>query len=483
MQITQLQPNNVFYYFSEISKIPHGSGNTKALADYCINFAEKRGLKSFRDAYGNVILFKDGTSGYEQSEPIILQGHLDMVCEKEPGCLRNMEQEGIALVTDGNYVWADGTTLGGDDGIAVAYMLALLDADDVPHPPIEALFTNDEETGLRGANALDASQLKGRRLINIDSEEEGILTVSCAGGVRVHCDLPITMTKPNSDAVCAQRIKIGGLLGGHSGVDIGKCRQNAAKLLAELLYMLSCQTEIYIANVQSGGRVNVIPAAAEAVVCFHKEAEVRVCEQISRFNLELKKRCEAVEKDAFAERENAEVPAFYADKQSTQRMIFMLMQSPCGVYAMNPRIPGLVQTSLNLGSVTMENGLFTVGFMIRSNVALEKQTLVNQLKSLTAYIGSTIRLEDDYPAWEYQQKSPLRDTMAEVYEEMYGKAPEICAIHAGLECGILLEKLGEADMVSFGPDMENVHTPGERIRVDSVARCWQYLLRVLERLK
>lgn len=483
MLITELEPKKVFYYFSEISKIPHGSGNTEKIALYCIDFAKKRGLKTYRDTYGNVMIFKDGTKGYEQSRPVIIQGHLDMVCEKLPDCTRDMEAEGVELVIDGEYISADGTTLGGDDGIAVAYILAILDSNDISHPPIEALLTVDEEIGLRGAGALDVSQLKGRRLINIDSEEEGILTVSCAGGLRAECKIPLSFSETAHETLCSKKISAAGFLGGHSGIDIDKRRKNAAKVLAELLYELNKQIGVNIADISSGGRLNVIPQSAEAVVCFKDSLIDDFNNIISGFNNVLKRDCETVEPDVCVTADDIDTPVLCADGESTRRIIFVLMQIFDGVYAMNPSIDGLVQTSSNLGSVSIDDDRLEIGLMVRSNTAYGKRALIRRLESLTEYIGAELCLGDDYPAWEYRQHSCLRDTMIDAYKAMYHESPQICAIHAGLECGILAEKLGDVDMVSFGPDMENVHTPAERLSIKSAERCWKYLLLVLEMLK
>ena len=481
MQIDELEPRKVFHYFSEISKIPRGSGNTAAIAQYCLDFAEKRGLEAFRDDYGNVMIFKSGTQGYENSEPVILQGHIDMVCEKVPDSPYDMEKDGIKIIVDGDYLRADGTTLGGDNGIAVAYILALLDSEDIPHPPIEAVLTTDEEIGLRGAHNLDASRLRGRRLINIDSEEEGKITVSCAGAVRAECEIPLTFIK-NTD-MSAKKITIGGLLGGHSGIDIDKCRKNAIKTLAILLCDLNEAVGINISDISSGGRLNVIPQMAEAVVCFKSVNTERVTEVIDAFNIELSKDCEAVEPDAYVSEEDVPPPASAADNDSTGKLLFALLHTPDGVFAMNPSIAELVQTSSNTGSVIIENDILKTGVMIRSNTAAGKRFVVQRLRTLYEYCGGSVTFDGDYPAWEYRQNSPLRDTMVKAYTEMYGKAPEICAIHAGLECGILSEKFDDADMVSIGPDMENVHTPEERLSIKSTERCWQYLLKILEMLK
>ena len=480
MQITELEPRKVFYYFSELAKIPHGSGNTRQIEQYCLDFAEKRGLDAYRDEYGNVMIFKDGTEGYEHSAPVILQGHLDMVCEKLPSCTKDMEKEGIDLIVDGDILRADGTTLGGDDAIAAAYILALLDSDDIPHPPIEGLLTVDEETGLRGAHALDASRLHGRKLINIDSEVEGVLTVSCAGASRVSCNIPVDLIAAEG---IAKELTIGGLLGGHSGIDINKNRKNAVKVLGELLYELSEKIDIRIASIVAGGRLNVITPTAQAVVCVGESEEEEFDRIISEFDARLKKECASSEPDAYVSAQTVSLPQMCADCDGTGRMIFALMQSPSGVRAMNADIPRLVQTSSNPGEAVFDGEVLKLGFMIRSNADADKATLVKTVKSFVEYAGGTVELGDDYPAWEYLPDSPLRDTMAAVYEEMYGKKPVITSIHAGLECGILAEKLPDADMVSIGPSMWNVHTPEERLDIKSCERVWKYLLQVLKMLK
>lgn len=475
-----MDPKEVFHYFSEISRIPHGSGNTEELEQYCMDLAAARGLSFFQDAYGNVMLFKEGTPGYEDSPPVILQGHLDMVCEKEPDCTADMEKEGIALRTDGAHVWAEGTTLGGDDGIAVAYILALLASDRICHPPIEALLTKDEEVGLRGARMLDASRLKGRYLINIDSEEEGILTVGCAGAVRASVHVPA--------ASCAARgragiLRVGGLCGGHSGVDIGKNRKNAIKVLGIVLDILNEEAGIRVAGFKADGKLNVIPQAAEALICYDPARQADIVRAVESAAQKMQTECAALEPDVTVTLEGTALPSSSLDEAGTQTLIFALMQAPSGVCAMDPDIPGMVRTSLNLGRAVLEDGLFKMGFMIRSNTGFGKQVLVRQLTLLAGQLGGEISLEDDYPAWEYSRSSLLRDKMVQTYKDFYGGEPEVCAIHAGLECGILSEKLPGVEMVSFGPDLENVHTPAERMSVASVKRCWEYLLHVLELLR
>ena len=480
MQIAELEPKKVFYYFSELAKIPHGSGNTRQIEQYCLDFAEKRGLDAYRDEYGNVMIFKGATEGYENSAPVILQGHLDMVCEKLPDCAKDMEREGIDVIVDGDVLRADGTTLGGDDSIAVAYILAILDSDDIPHPPIEGLLTVDEETGLRGAHALEASRLKGRRLINIDSEEEGVLTVSCAGASRVSCEIPVNTVA--ADGI-AKKIAVGGFLGGHSGVDINKNRKNAAKVLGELLYELSGSVNVQISSISAGGRLNVITPSAQAVVCIDESDEAEFDRIVAEFDAQLKKECASAEPDAYVSAETVSLPESGTDSEGTAKIVFALMQSPSGVRAMNADIPELVQTSSNLGEAVFDSAVFRLSFMIRSNADADKLSLVKTVKSFVEFAGGTVTVGDNYPAWEYRSDSPLRDTMAEVYEEMYGKKPIVTSIHAGLECGILTEKLTDADMVSVGPTMWDVHTPAERLDIKSCGRVWEYLLQVLKMLK
>lgn len=482
MLLDELESGKVFYFFSEISKIPHGSGNTEALARYCVNFADERGLKSYRDDYGNIMIFKDGTSGYEKSGSVILQGHLDMVCEKRQGCSKDMEKEGIDIIIDGEYMHADGTTLGGDDGIAIAYILALLDDDSIEHPPIEALFTSDEEIGLRGANELDASRLSGRKLINIDSEEEGVITAGCAGAVRVNCKIPAVYENAE-DGLCAVKITAAGFSGGHSGIDIGKDRKNAAKILAEFLYETGRHIKIVIADFISGERLNVIPSAAEAVICIGRENIRKFDSILAEFNVWLKEACAGTEPGALVTAADTRVPEKYMSNESSSTLIMALMNVPNGILAMNQDIPFMVQTSSNLGSVSVRNGQINLGFMIRSNTNYGKTEVVRQLRCLIHGMGGEMNEEDDYPAWEYKHTSVLRDVMVKTYEEMYGKKPLICTIHAGLECGILAEKLDGADMVSIGPNMKNVHTPDEKLEIKSVQRCWEYLLQVLKNLK
>lgn len=475
MNICELAPNKVFKYFNEISQIPHGSGNTRAIAEYCMDFANRRGLRAIYDNGGNVIIFKDGTKGYEDSEPVIIQGHLDMVCEKEPGCTTDMAKEPLKLLTDGEWIWADETTLGGDDGIAVAYALALLDSDDIPHPPLEILLTRDEETGMYGAAELDPSPLKGKRLINIDSEEEGIFTVGCAGGINAVCSLPLEFTQSKNNAY---KITVSGGKGGHSGVDIHKYRINAIKLMASILNELNLKYGIGLSSLSGGGKLNVIPSNASAVIT----ADADILPFAAQLNEKIKKQASSAEPNIEIHAEATGITEKCTDKDSTAKLIFALLQSPNGVQSMSADIPDSVCTSLNLGVAELKDEALEFTFMMRSNSPFEKELLQNKITAFISFIGAKVDFNGDYPAWEYAPVSPLRDKMTAVYKRLYGTDPEISSIHAGLECGILSEKLSCNDIVSIGPDMEDIHTPKERLNIKSAERVWNFLLEVLKEL-
>lgn len=476
-----VKADKVFDYFKEICKIPHGSGNTEMIEEYCLDFARKHNLKAVKDAGRNVIIYADGTKGYENSEPVIIQGHFDMVCEKTTACKKDMSKDGIDLIIENGWITADGTTLGGDDGIALAYIFALLDSDDIPHPPIEALLTRDEETGMYGAKDMEPHLLKGKKVINIDSEEEGILTVSCAGGARANTEFNLDLM--DTPYTAAYKISIDGLKGGHSGVDIDKHRINGVKLLGRLLTKLAGSFDLGIAEVNGGGKMNVIPKTASAVVCVNSESGTALSSAVKDFETALLQECRRIEPDVKIDITPCTLPEKCFDKASTQKLAFILFNILDGIIEMSPDIPTLVQTSVNLGVLETDGGTVKTEHLARSNAAEGLNIVSEQLTSFVNFLGGKITIVNDYPAWEYRENSPLRDTMVRVYEEMYGKKPVIAAIHAGLECGIFAEKIADADMVSFGPDIENVHTPNERMSIASVERGWEYLLRVLAELK
>lgn len=405
-----------------------------------------------------------------------------MVCEKDQDSEKDMKTDSIDVCTDGKYLWADRTTLGSDDGIGVTYILAILDSVDIPHPPIEALFTTDEEIGLLGASNLDASLLSGKKLINIDSEEEGILTVSCAGGIRSIVSFPLQYSHDFSEK-CAVKITVNGLTGGHSGVDIDKHRKNAIKVLSHVLEGISQDIDYRICGLSGGTKENIIPKEAHTTICFEKKYLDTVFKTVKKFNTIMKRECSNSEPDVCIKASVSEIPEKILDKQTTQKIIFTLMHAPDGIATMSPDMPGFVESSLNLGYVWIENNDLKMGVLIRSNTSTGKTLIVQKLSSFAEYLGGQADYMADYPEWEYKADSPLRDIMCKVYKDVYNDEAIVCGIHAGLECGILSAKIKDADMVSFGPDIENAHTTGERLNIESAQRCWEYLKAVLKELK
>ena len=476
--LEHLQPQAVFAHFEQLCAIPHGSGNTKAISDYLVGFAAARGLRHIQDAHNNVIIFCPGTPGYETAAPVILQGHMDMVCETAPDCTKDLTREGLDLFIDGDTIGARGTTLGGDDGIAVAMALAILDANDIPHPPLEVVLTVDEETGMLGADALDASVLQGRTMLNIDSEDEGILTVSCAGGNVSVCTLPVTRAAFSGTALT---VTVGGLLGGHSGAEIDKGRGNANQLLGRVLYAVGARTALRVVCADGGLKDNAIPRESRAVITVADPDAAQAA--IAGMDAAFRHEYAAADPDVFVRTDPAQPQMPPMDAASTQRAVCMLCCLPNGVQAMSRDIPGLVQTSLNLGILTTDERCVQASFCVRSSVATQKEMLVARLRCLMAQLGGSVDVSGDYPAWEFRKDSPLRERMIDVFREQYGHDPKVEAIHAGVECGLFAGKLPGLDCVSFGPDLTEIHTCRERMHIASVQRVWRYTLEVLRRCK
>ena len=477
VKLAGIEPAKVFGFFEEICSIPHGSRNEKAISDYLISFAKDRNLRYIQDEANNVIIFQEGTCGYEDHEPVILQGHMDMVCEKDENCPIDMAVEGLDVTHDGHCVFAKGTTLGGDDGIAVAFALALLDDTSIPHPPLEVVITTDEEVGMLGASAIDLSMLKGRTLINIDSEEEGIFTVSCAGGARATINLPEERRSVYGPCI---RLVVDGLKGGHSGVEINQNRANANKVMGEFMSRIQALMPLCLTSFVGGSKDNAIPRTCQANLVAMGIGLERINGIAEQLQKEVREQYDEPE---------ATVQAFDVDAlggnalttEMTAKVIGMLCSCPNGVQKMSEAIPGLVQTSLNLGIAKLGNGM-SLTFSVRSSVNSEKEELLQKLRDLAAFYGAGYSQMGEYPAWEYKEDSKLRDLMVNIYTNMFGKAPEVVAIHAGLECGLLSEKLPGLDCVSIGPQMHDIHTSREKLEIASTERTWKYLLEVLKAL-
>lgn len=476
--LTGLEPASVFHYFEEICGIPHTSHHEKALSDYCVQFAKAHGLACRQDEMGNLLIKAPATPGYEKEPGLILQGHLDMVGDKTADCPLDLEKDAIHPVVDGGYVCAEGTTLGGDDGIAVAYALAVLDAKDIPHPALEVVLTVCEEVGLLGASAMDLSDLEGRMLVNIDSEEEGVLTAGCAGGRRVECHLPIARVPVTGTAVKADVI---GLVGGHSGTEIHKGRANAIALLGRWLTLLTENGVDYAALTLSGGaKENVIPKESSITLVLPAGITEGVHTAAAQFAAQVQAEYGMADPAIRLQLTEQGCGAFSAlDADSTQRLRKALLLMPWGVQAMSMDVPGLVETSLNLGVAEMDEQEAILRFSIRSSVPSAKELLCCKVQTLTELLGGGVRFHGDYPAWTYARESALRDRCVAVYEAQYGKKPQIAALHAGLECGILSGKIEGLDCISFGPNLLHVHTPNERADIASVARVWEYLKTIL----
>lgn len=477
-RLAGLEPASVFGYFEKICSIPHGSGNTKAISDYLVSFAKEHGLAYIQDELNNVLMFQDGTPGYEDHEPVILQGHMDMVCEKSPDCPIDFAVDGLDVTHDDTCVFANGTTLGGDDGIAVAYCLALLSDPTIPHPPLEIIITVDEETGMYGADGVDLSMFKGKRMINLDSEDEGIFTVSCAGGARAGICLPLSRHAVYGPCI---KLTVDGLVGGHSGMEIDKNRANANKVMGMFLDEIKKRMPLCLTAIGGGSKDNAITRSCTAsLVAMGMELE-----QINDIaaSLQEKIRTEYAEPNAVISADNIDALGGNAlSTQDTDKIIGLLCAAPNGVQAMCADMPDLVQTSLNMGIVKMDADSFTMTFSVRSSVNQEKVDLLKKLEDLAGMYGAEFSSTGDYPAWEYRAESVLRDTMVAQYRQMYGQDPQVVSIHAGLECGLLGQKIDGLDAVSIGPQMHDIHTNRERLEIDSTRRVWEFLLAVLKAL-
>lgn len=475
--LSNLEPKKVFYYFEEITKIPHGSGNVDKISNYLADFARERGLEVIQDSLKNIIIFKEASPGYEKEPAIILQGHMDMVAVKCPDYDIDMKTEGLRVGIDGDNIYAEGTSLGGDDGIAVAYALALLDSDDIKHPRLEIVLTVDEETGMDGAREIDLSMLKGSRLLNLDSEGEGIFLTSCAGGARVNCSLPLAWEKAQGK-IC--ELFVGGLLGGHSGEEIHKERGNSNKLFGRILWELSRACHVRLIYAEGGLADNAIPRETRAKLLFTEECGD--CESIlERVSEEISSELAVKDPDFLMNWQIADTQTEVnaVSETDTRKAAAMLVSLPDGVQNMSAEVPGLVETSLNLGILRLDEEGLNVEFAVRSSVESAKKALIGKILAVAGLADAKAEVNSDYPGWKYRADSPLREKMIRIYREMYGEAPKIEAIHAGLECGLLGNKIKDLDGVAIGPNMKDIHTTEETLSISSTGRVWEFLIKVL----
>ena len=464
------EPKAVLHYFEEIAAIPHGSGNTKAISDYLVGFAKEHGLRYIQDEVNNVVIWKDAAAGYEDAPALMLQGHMDMVCEKTAETTIDMEKEPIRLHLDGEWLEAEGTTLGGDDGIAIAIMLAILADDTLQHPALECVMTVDEETGLTGAYGLDTSVLKARRLLNL------------AGGGHVGCSLPVNFKEKHG---IPMHISIQGLLGGHSGEMIGLGRANANLLMGRVLYSLLQVGEFRLSALDGGTKDNAITRECAADLVFPEETKRGPIEK------KLRELEEIIRNEYQFTDENITISYTWEEarkcrvvgKKTTRRIARLLMTLPQGVLEMSPVFDKLPQTSLNLGSLHLEEEDLEIGFLTRSSIDTQKEMLVQRLQAIMEEFGGEAVVESNYCAWQYEKESPFRDRCVEVYRELTGKEPQVVMIHGGLECGIFSGAMPGLEAVSMGPDLEDIHTPDERLNLPSTQRLWAYVKKLMESLK
>ena len=480
MDITGLKPAVIWNIFDQITKVPRPSKKEGKIHDFLVNFAKEHGIAYRTDEIGNVAMFKPASPGYENSPRVVLQGHMDMVCEKDNGVEHDFENDPIQTYVDGEWDKAKGTTLGADNGIGMAASLAVLVSPDLVHGPVEALFTVDEETGLTGANNLGKDMIEGDILLNLDSEEDGEICIGCAGGIDTVSHLHYKRSFA-PDKFLFFKINITKLQGGHSGTDINAGRANANKILARFLWDLSQEYEISLSSIDGGNLRNAIAREAHAVVgihCDHKE-QLRV--RLNNFIADIENEYKAVEKDMLITVETADAPEYCIDMETSSALIRAIYCAPHGVVSMSRDIPGLVETSTNLASVKMlPDNEIIITTSQRSSVESRKYDIAHQVEAVFQLAGATVTHTDGYPGWAPNMDSKILDIATRAYEGLFNETPKATAIHAGLECGLFLKNYPHLDMISFGPTLRNVHSPKEAMHIPAVEKFWAFLTRILE---
>jgi dipeptidase D len=478
--VAELEPTALWTHFDEILKIPRGSGQEERIREYVISVAQKNGLEHKLDAAGNVVVYKPGTAGHEKAPATVMQAHLDMVQQKNSDVEFDFENDPIVPRRDGDYIKATGTTLGSDNGIGVASMMAVMEAKDVVHGPMEFLFTVDEETGLTGATDLGDDLLQGRRLLNVDSEEEGVLTIGCAGGADSHVYLPLDK-QAAPDGSEALAIRLFGLKGGHSGIDIHLQRGNAGRLLSRVLYAVLPKQLFWVADLQGGNAHNAIPREATATIVAARGID-RLRDLLAAELEVLRNEFRPVEPDMQFSIEVTEAKGKVWTAKATAHALQLIVGLPHGVEGMSYDIKGLVETSTNEAVIKEDDGRLNILMSSRSSEASALEALRQRIRAIGSLAGADVVEDDGYPGWKPDVGSHLLEVLKEVHEQVTGDAPEIGAVHAGLECGIIGEKYPGMDMISFGPQIEFPHSPDERVKVDSVGTFYELLTRTLERL-
>lgn len=480
MTIKDLQPSAIWAIFDEITKVPRPSKKEEKIREYVLDFAAKHGIEAKTDEVGNIVLVKPATPGHEDAPTVILQGHLDMVCESNKPF--DFDNNPITTIIDGEWLRADGTTLGADNGIGVAASLAVMADNTLVHGPLEALFTVDEETGMTGANNLGADMMNGSILLNLDSEDDGQFFIGCAGGI----DTTITFEYKREMAPTDYHwfaIDLANLSGGHSGGDIHEGRANSNKLLARFIFGIAQNHAIALSEISGGNLRNAIPRAAHALVGVHTSKKEDVMVAFNKFVADVKAEYSHTDPNMELTIATADRPDYCIDGDTTQRLIRSLYACPHGVVSMSHDLEGLVETSTNLASVKMlDDNTILVTTSQRSSVESRKYDIANQIEALFLLAGAKVTHGDGYPGWTPNMNSPIMNVAVKAYEELYGEKPLITAIHAGLECGLFLTKYPHLDMVSFGPTLRGVHSPSEKMHIPAVARFWDQLTLILRKV-
>ena len=477
----QLKPELLWNHFEEICKIPHPSRKEAKLADYVVSVAKRNNLEYSRDDFGNVIIRKPATPGKENLTPVVMQGHLDMVPEKNSDVAHDFEKDSIKCFVDGDWVRAKGTTLGSDNGIGVAAALAVMESKDLEHGPVEALFTLDEETGLFGAQALKPGFVNGKILLNLDSEEDGALYIGCAGGQNTFVKFKFDQKDVPSNTTAIE-IKVAGLKGGHSGLDINTGRGNAIKLMTRLLHELNYTFGIRLVNINGGSKHNAIPRECFSVIRVPKKFTSEAIAYVERYNKIVQSELSSVEPTLNVTGAETKSKSKVLDKTTAKHLIDSLYAVPNGVIKMSADIAGLVETSTNLAVVVTKGKTVEVTLSQRSSVESEKYDISNSISAFFKLAKAEVEQGDGYPGWKPNIKSPVLATLKNVYHQMYNGEPEVKAIHAGLECGIINERYPDMDMISFGPTIMGAHSPDERVQISTVDKFWNLLSAVLKNI-
>lgn len=481
MKITDLEPSAIWNYFHQITQIPRPSKKEGKILAYLLDFAKQHQLEAKQDKAGNVLITKPATPGKEHIPTVILQSHVDMVCEKNSDITHDFDNDPIETIIDGDWIKANGTTLGADNGIGVAAQLAILAADNIAHGKIEALFTVDEETGLTGANSLEKDFFSGNILINLDTEEEGEIYIGCAGGKGTKAYFKYK-EKEVPKKYFWLKMQVKGLRGGHSGSDIDKKLGNANKILVRFLHSIAGKKYGMLLSEIGGGNLhNAIPREAYALFGVKDKYKEEIRVKLNSFLAQVQEEYKHTDPGLDIQLESVQIPSKVINKKTTQKLIYALYACPHGVIGMSQEIPGLVETSTNLASVKMlDHHFIEIGTSQRSSVESQKEYVVNMVSSVFELAGAKITHNDGYPAWQPNPDSEVLKVAQKVYEDLYDKSPKVKAIHAGLECGLFLEKYPQLDMISIGPDMTDVHSPDEKMKISSVGKFWDFLVKILE---